>query len=344
MAATRARYLRWTFWAIVLGIVGAVGWSNRVAVVEGIRLLGHAHFGWLMLALGAIGLLYLFRSFVYRIPLTLLGYTVPRTFLWEVAVIASATQQLVPSGGASAYAFLTYALHRRGVSAGRASLIALIDTISYAFAAGTLVIIALIYIGLTGALDARSLLAFAPGTVLAALAVWVYRRQRDRAGFIRLVLRLQKRMARLLGARWPEAPVRDFLDEYYRGKAVLARHRGAFLKMIGLQYLAVGCDAGAVYLTFLAVGAGPSPVVIFLAFVLSMAAGTVVSAPAGGGSFELVMSATLVRHGMESAQAVAGTLLFRLVSLWAPVMVSGVLLLDFRRRRKEIRREASATS
>ncbi len=344
MAAAKTPYLRWTFWGVVLGTVGAVAWSNRVAVAEAVRLLAHAHLGWLALALAAIGLLYLCRSFVYRVPLTLLGYTVPRAFLWEIAVIASATQQLVPSGGASAYAFLTYALHRRGVTAGRASLIALIDTISYAFAAATLVIIALIDIGLTGALKARALLAFAPGTVLAALAVWVYWRQRDRAGFIRLVLHLQKRMARLLRARWPEAPVRDFLEEYYRGKAVLARHPGAFLRMIGLQYLAVGADASAVYLTFVAVGADPSPVVIFLAFVLSMAAGTVVSAPAGGGSFELVMSATLVQHGMDSAHAVAGTLLFRLVSLWAPVVVSGVLLLDFRRRRKEIRWEASATS
>jgi len=317
----------------------ARSWNRRV-LVDGVGLIGHAHAGWLVAAVGAVALLYLCRSLVYRVPLRLLGYTVPWTFLWEVAVIASAVQQLVPSSGASSYAFLTFALNRRGVSSGQASLIALIDTLSYAFAAATLAVISLAYIALTGTLDVKALIAFAPGAVLAAVAVWVYGRQRDKEGFIRLVLRLKKRVSSWLGATGSDAPVREFLEEYYRGKAVLLRHRRAFAKMIALQYLAVCADAGAVYLSFLALGLHPGLLVVFLGFILSMAAGTVVSAPAGGGSFEVVMSAYLARQGMDTAQAVAGTLLFRLVSFWIPVAVSGVLMLNFRRRKKEIRREA----
>src|SRR3989442_2242108 len=264
--------------ATVFAVVGWVAWSNRRVLVDGVGLIGHAHAGWLVAAVGAVALLYLCRSLVYRVPLRLLGYTVPLTFLWEVAVIASAVQQLVPSSGASSYAFLTFALNRRGVSSGQASLIALIDTLSYAFAAATLAVISLAYIALTGTLDVKALIAFAPGAVLAAVAVWVYGPQRDKEDFLRLVLRLKKRVSSWLGATRSDAAVREFLEEYYRGKAVLLRHRRAFAKMSALQYLAPCADAGAVYLSFLALGLHPGLLVVFLGFILSMAAGTVVSA------------------------------------------------------------------
>lgn len=342
VAHSRGRYIRWSIWVIAFAVVGKVAWTNRRALVDSVGLMSHAHTGWLILAIGSVGALYLCRALVYRIPLRLLGYTVPWTFLWQVAIIASSVQQLVPSGGASSYAFITFALHRRGVSGGQASLIALIDTISYAFAAATLVIISLVYVAFTGGVDASTLLGFAPGAVLAAFAVWVYHRQRDKDRFIRLVLRTEKRVAAWLRTTWPEAPVRDFLEEFYEGKAIVARHHRAFVTMIALQYLAVCADASALYLTFLALDVRPGAFVAFLGFIVALAAGTVVSAPAGGGSFELVMSAYFVRAGMNKAQAVAGALLFRVVSFWVPVLVSGILMLGFRRRRREIRRAAKS--
>ena len=50
------------------------------------------------------------------------------------------------------------------------------------------------------------------------------------------------------------------------------------------------------------------------------------------------MSAYLAGQGVGPAQAIAGALLFRLVSFWIPAGVSGVLVLNFRRRTREIQR------
>ncbi len=330
---------RWTLWAAVFATVAAIAWRHRASVVEAVDLMGGARPLWLGLALAAVALVYLCRARVYGIPLQLLDYTVPWSFLWQAAVIASAANQLVPTGGVSSYAFLTWALHKRGVSMGQAPLIALIDTLSYAFAAATLVVAALVYLALSGLLDFPWLLTgFGPGFALLTLGIWVYWLQRRRERLVPRALALQRRLGRWLGREWSDAPLRSFLDEYYKGKDVLGRRPRAFLKMVALQYLAVAADASALYLTFAALDLTVRPALVLLGFVVTLAAGSFVNAPAGGGSFEVVMSAFFAHHGLETSQAVAGALLFRVVSFWIPVLVGGALVWRFRERRIEIRR------
>jgi uncharacterized protein (TIRG00374 family) len=334
-----ARLLRWLFWLAVLSTVAVVGASNWRTIEQALESMTRARWRWLLPALAAIGLVYLCRALVYAVPLKLLAYHFPRRFLWSTAIVATSLHQLFPTAGLSGYAFITYALHQRGVRGGQASLIALVDTLSYAVATASLVIGSLVYLTLAGTFQPRTVaLALAPGVGLVAVAGWLYAVQRDRERFSTLVMRLGRRLAALVHARWPEAPVTAFLEEYYKAKAVIARKRAAFLRMVGLQYLAVCCDAAALSLAFLSLGLMPKPWIVFMGFVVTMAAGALVSAPAGGGSFELVMSAFFVRHGVEGAQAVAAALLYRLVAFWIPVSVSALLLFGFRRRRIEIRR------
>jgi uncharacterized protein (TIRG00374 family) len=327
------------FWAAVLITVGMVAASKWHTLEQALGLMARARVVWLLLAVVAIGFVYLCRALVYAVPLKLLGYHFPRRFLWDTAIVATSLHQLFPTAGVSGYAFLTYAMHQRGVRSGQASLIALVDTLSYAVATASLVIGSLVYLTITSMFQPRTVaIAFAPGAALVALAGWLYAVQRDRTRFTTLVLRVERRLGALFHARWPEASVRAFLEEYYKAKAVIARERGAFLRMVGYQYLAVCCDAAALSFAFLSLGLLPKLWIVFMGFVVTMAAGAMVSAPAGGGSFELVMSAFFVRHGIEASQAVAAALLYRLVAFWIPVTVSALLLLGFRRRRAQIRR------
>ncbi len=340
--STGARTVRWVVWSAVLVAVGAVTWANHQALAQAVGLMARARVGPLVGAVAAIGLLYLCRASVYGIPLRLLDYTFPRSFLWQTAVIASSLQQLIPAGGAAGYSFLTWALHQRGARGGEASLIALIETLSYAVAAATLVIAALVYLGIAGTLEPGTLaMGFAPGVVVLVIAAWLYVLQRDPDRLARVVLRWQRRLAHLVRRRWPEAPVRTFLEEYAKGKAVIRRHPAAFLRMAGYQYLAVLCDSGALYLTFAALGTRVSPWTVLIGFMVTLAVSAVVSAPAGGGSFEVVMSAFFVEHGMAKPEAIAGAVLFRVVTFWIPLLVSGVLVLTLRRRRTELRRASA---
>lgn len=318
--------------------VGLVAWRNRDALQDVPAHMARTSVPWLLAALAAVAALYLIRAFIYAIPLRLLGYTLPWTFVWGAAVVASAANQLFPTGGASTYAVLAWIFKRRGVRGGQASLVALIDTLSNALATATLVIAALLWVALTGTLSSRVLvLGFAPGVALVALGGWLYWLQRQRDRFIPLVLRLERSVTVRLHVRSRARAVRAFLDEYYDGKAVLARHPTAFARMVALQYLAVAADAGTLYLTFLALGV-PVPVgIVFLGFVVAMAAGMVVNVPAGGGSFEVVMSAFFVQQGVNTTDAIAAAVLFRVVSFWVPLAVSGLLLLSVRRGKERMR-------
>ena len=339
MARLRNRRLfRWLLWVIGPGVVASVAYTNRGALAMAVRLMREAALWWLVPAVLAICGVYLCRAAVYSVPLTVLGYSFTRPFLWSTALIATSLHQLVPAGGASGYAFLTFALHRCGVPGGQASLIALIDTLSYAIAVATLLIASLVYLLSGGGLLAGRLpLAFAPGILAATLAAYVYYLQRDQRRFTGLVIGLKNRLAALVGRAWADEPIRSFLDEYYAGKAVIRRHPGAFYRMVGLQYLAVGCDVAALYIAFLALGQPPKAWIVLMGFVVSMATLAIVSVPGGGGSFEAVMSVFFTRHGLEPATAIAAAMLYRLVAFWIPVVVSLFMLLQLRRPTRDVR-------
>lgn len=333
---------RLALWALRLGVpvaVGIVAYRNRQSLLTAGRLIGEAELGWLVPAALAIGGVYSCRANVYAVPLQILRYTFPRRILWATALVATSLHQLLPTGGASGYAFLTYAFNRRGVSGGRASLIALIDTLSYAIAVATLVVASVAYLTLSGALHIGALAgAFTPGLVLAAGAAYVYYLQRDQRRLTRAVLGFSARLKSWVAERgWSDEAIRRFLEQYVEAKAVIGKHRRAFAQMVGLQYLSIGCDAAALYLAFLALGLRPPVWVVLMGFVVAMAGATLIAVPGGGGSFEVVMSVFFAAHGVEPAHAIAAAVLYRLVAFWAPVALSAVVLLRLGRRRREIR-------
>lgn len=180
-------------------------------------------------------------------------------------------------------------------------------------------------------------MTFALGGGLVGIAGWIYWRQRDRTRFVRLMIRLKNRVGALLGRRWPDAPVRRFLDEHYEGKATIRRSPCAFYRMAGLPYLTIACDVVALYVVLVALDVFPSVWVAFMGFVLAMAGLAVVSVRGGGGSFEVILSAYLTSRGLDKAQAIAGAILYRIVAFWLPAFVSLFLFAQFRRRTREIR-------
>ncbi len=334
LAPRRPRRLAWL---MAPGIVAFVAYTNRQALATAVQLMGRAALWWLIPAALAIAGVYLCRAAVYGIPLTVLGYSFTRSFLWATALVATSIHQLIPSGGVSGYAFLTFALNQRGVPAGKASLIALIDTLSNAAAVATLLLGSLVYLAIVGVLDAGRLsLALVPGAALVGLAAWLYVLQRDRHRLSAVVLGAASRLANSLGRRWSEEPIRGFLDEYYAGKDIIRRKPEAFCRMLGLPYLAVGCDAAALYMAFLALGQSPKAWVVLLGFVISTATLAVVAVPGGGGSFELTMSVFFSRHGVDPAAAIAAAILYRVVAFWIPALVSLVVLARLRHRKRAI--------
>jgi len=346
MARRRSRtfsVLRTLFWLVVPAAVAWVAYTHRALVVDALHLLRRADVRWVLAGVLAVALLYGCRALVYRVPLRLLGYSAGLSFLWSTAVTTSALQQVLPAGPATGYAFLTYAMHQRGVPAGRASLVALIDTLSYALAVATLVITALVWLAVTGNLHIAAFQTlFVAGVAFLAVGGWLYWLQRERQRLTPIVLRVGRRVVTWLGRRWREEPVHEYLEEFYRGKALIGRRPRAFIGMMGLQYVAVGCDAAVLYTSFVALGDWPRFWIVLLGFVVAMGGASAIGVPGGGGSFETLMAAFFITEGIPAASGIAATLLFRVLSFWLPVMVGALVIMRLRRRRRIIRRDDAA--
>ncbi len=324
-------------WLLVLLAVGWAAYRHRESVVVAFRLVGRADFRWVAVAAVAIAGVYACRAGVYAVPLRLLGYRAPVVFLWATGIAATSLHQLLPAAGATGYAFLTYAFRQRGIPSGQASLVALIDTLAYSASLGVLVIVSLAYLAVRGSLQLGRLgTVLGPGAVALVVGIWIYRRQRDRHRFVAAVLHGKNVLASLVGRHWPDAPIATFFDEYYEGKSLISRRPRAFLKMIGLQFLAVVCDTAALYLAFLAIGLAPNVVQVLIGFVLAMSGAAIVGAPGGGGSFETIISAFWAAHGLTPAQGLAAAVLYRLVAFWLPVAFTAVVLLRLRGRKPPV--------
>ncbi len=325
-------------WPVVPLAAALIAYRHRGPLAAGLALLPGAHVGCVALGLGMVAVVYVARAHAYREPLRALRYSMRRRVLLAIAVVATSVHQAIPAGGASGYAFLAYALHRQGVSSGQAPLIALIDTLSYALAMATLVVGAVVYLLGWGSMAPSALRAgLLPGLAVLGLALLLYLAQRRPARLERLVLGAKQRVERLLGRGWPDAPLRSCLVEYERGKAMIASRPARFARMLAFQYAAIGADAAALYLAFLAVGAAPEPSTVFLGLVVSMAGGGVLGAPAGGGGFELIMTGFFAHHGVGEGRAFAATLLYRLLAFWLPVAAGLPLFVWLRRRRGGVR-------
>jgi hypothetical protein len=315
-----------------------LAFRHRDALAEALGLVGQARASWLAAAALMIGGVYLARAAVYRVPLRLLGYPAPLPALWAIALAASALHQLLPAAGAGGGAFLAYALSRRGVAAGQAPLIALVDALSYDAAMATLVAASLAWLAATGLLPAGvagGLVVPGLGVVAAIAGLWWF--QRDQTRLALAVLRLKDGVARRLGRRWPDEPIHRFLGQFFEGKAVIGRHPRSFLRMVGLQYITVGCDVAALYLAFVALGRRPSPDVVFMGLVAAMAGVLAIAAPGGGGGFEVILTAFFAMRGVPPGEAVAATLLYRAVAFWLPIAVSLPAVVALRRRAGDAR-------
>jgi uncharacterized protein (TIRG00374 family) len=322
---------RLTIFLTVLGAVALLAYAKRASVIAAAGLIPQVSLGWLLGAAVAIAGVYVCRAGVYRAGLRTLGHTLDYPFLWGCALVATSLHQLIPAAGATGYVYLTYAFHRRGVATGGSSMVALLDTLSNALSVATLLLITVVYLG--GSLSPRSFLsASLSGVIVVGAALYLYYRQRDRVAFTRSVLALSARLARLLRRRWREAPLRDFLDHYYEAKEIFQRRPAALLVMVSLQYVALACDCLALWMVLHALRVSPRLWVVFLSLVVSMAGLAVATVPAGGGSFEVLMSGFLAANGTPLATAIAAAVLYRTVAFWLPLGASVPVVLYQRRR------------
>jgi uncharacterized protein (TIRG00374 family) len=243
----------------------------------------------------------------------------------------NAVGRIVPGGGATATAFTVAMLRRAGVDTGEAAA---------AFAASTglqiattlslpLIALPAILVGapVNHSLATAAYLGIAVLVLLIAAGTATFLSDRP----LELVGRcVQWVLNRTVRRRNPVAELPEELlsDRDFIRTTLGERWKAAVLAAAGNT----GFDYLALLAALRAVGADPRPSLVLLAYTAGELLALIPFTPGGLGFVEAGLVGTLTLAGVPGPDALAATLLYRLVAYWLPLPAGGVAYLLYRRR------------
>ena len=264
--------------------------------------------------------------------------------LWEVDRIALGSKGWFPVAAAqltgnalgrivpgSATPFTVVMLRRAGVDAGEAAASLTASTVLQIGTALALPVLAIpAMIGGAPVAHSLAVAAYLGGAVAVILVVvgvilfqtdapleWIGR-------VVQRVLNATVRRSRPVSG----LPKKLLADRDFTRTTLGQRWKAAVLAAVGntvFDFLALLCAIRAV-------GASPRPSLVILAYASAELLAQIPFTPGGLGFVEAGLVGTLTLAGVPGPDALAATLLYRLVSYWLPIPVGGVAYLLFRRR------------
>jgi uncharacterized membrane protein YbhN (UPF0104 family) len=244
--------------------------------------------------------------------------------------------RLLPGGGATATAFTVSLLGRAGIDTGEAT--AALGTSTLLQIATTLALPILALPAMLGGAPVNHDLATAAYlgiAVLAALlaaasAAFVYDEPLELAGRA-----VQWVLNHTIRCRTPLSglPQQFIVDRDFIRSTLGERWRAATLAAAGntgFDYLALLCALRAV-------GAGPRPSLIVLAYAAAELLALIPLTPGGLGFVEAGLVGTLTLAGVPAHDALTATLLYRLAVYWLPLPLGGIAYVLFRLRYEGLR-------
>lgn len=300
----------WRYRAVMLSVVGSAlgylgfslwgGWQAVGAAVAEVGLVG------IVIALFMSSVNYGLRFLRWQAYLNVLGHRMP----WRPSLrIYLAGFALTTTPGKAGEALRGVLLKRWGVPYPQSFAAFFSERLSDLFA-----VVLLTLFGLTLYPEAMPVIVVGLGLVLIGL----------------LVLSQRRLMQRLMNAVPGEGGKLIGLLRHLLQVLIHAQHCHRLRLMLGLTLLSVvAWSAEALAFDWILGWMGadiPLPFAVFV-YALAMLAGAISFMPGGLGGAEAVMVGLLVWKGMNSADAVAATVLIRLATLWFAVAIGALMLL-----------------
>jgi glycosyltransferase 2 family protein len=216
--------------------------------------------------------------------------------------------QVVPTGGLGGTVLVVRALERRRVGRGVATAAVVVNTLafyaSYAIAVGGALAVLWLRHGISRAILFLLTLFAIYAVAMPVLILWiVYGGRRSHPRWLAKIPGLEKAISAM-----EDAPTSTL------------RHPMLFIESILLQLGIIVLDAWTLEALLRSIG-HPAPfLVLFTSFVLASIAATLSLLPGGVGSFEAGSVASMRYLGIPLEVALTGTLLFRGLTLWLPML------------------------
>jgi len=298
--------LGWLVGGAVLVAVILVAFSVSEARVFS-RLLTGADPRFLLPALLLQGGTYFSQAEIFGTAPRAAGFPVPRSRLLELSLSKLFLDQTLPTAGLGSTAVVAAALVRCGVPRPAVAAGAVLNFVSYQAAYGLMLLAALaIFAMLRGA-----------GLVL-VLAIGLLSVFSLSLAFALLSLAGRRPAP---GSALPRLPlVRGLLSFIADADVALTRGPRWLAESVLWQMLIFLLDTGTLWLVIRSLGAVSPPVVVFTSLMISSLFRVVGFLPGGLGTYEASSVLTLKLMGVGVPIALAATLIFRLLTFWAPML------------------------
>lgn len=322
---------RWVAWLALFGAAVLVFLVTRTDLRRLLETAGAISPGLLLLpALATLGS-YLTMAWSYHGIASAAGYTIPFAEMCRITLVANTANYLLSTGGLSGFALRMYLFARRGIPAGSAVLISLVQTLLTNLILLLFVLwgFALLFFSHTlvgrDLVAAGILLVIFSGIVLAGVLVLLQRSWRRRVLYATVNV-IDRVLARIAPHRKPRrAALVRFQHNLNVGLDFLLQRPRDMLGPTIFIVLDWIFTLLVLHTAFVAIGAPIAMSHVVAGFAIGMFFSVASLVPGGLGILEGSMAAVFVTLGVQLEQAVVAILIFRAAYYGLPLAASLVL-------------------
>ncbi len=329
-----ARPIRWRGW--VLGgatLAGLVYVVLRLGELEHLaQVLRQTDWRWLPLALVSEAFFQCNEGAIYWMMYKIMGYRARLAHVIALTLAASFVNRVAPSAGMSGTTLFAERMARKGIPPGRTITV---NLARYLLDYGAFLLVlasGLLYLSLhqsLTALEVRAALVF--GVIVLAVLTFVgiliasrSRLARAASSLSRLVNRVGQRMFRR--SLLTEEDTARHVEEVLAAMSLLGRARQRTAALVVMGFFIHIFDLLGLWIVFHAIGYPVHLGIMIAGYGLGYLAGFISLVPSGLGVFEATMTAVYKSLGLPLEVAALATLLYRLFSLWAPLLAGYLAL------------------
>lgn len=229
----------------------------------------------------------------------------------------------LPSGGISGVSYANWRLAKYGVSVGRATIAQAVRYVVGFVAIALYLVVAVVMITIDGTVNRwiilmSSMLIFG---IALLMIVGIYllhdvRRLRRFSEWLSNTLnRFGRKVLRRRGNIVDHNTLLKFFDDIHADFVVLKKERRLLIQPFLWSLLFTAMEICLFWVAFRALGAVVNPASLLIAYGLASFAGFIVITPGGIGAYEAIVIAILTFSGISQEQAIAGTVLYRMIVL-----------------------------
>jgi Mg2+-importing ATPase len=277
------------------------------------ELLKKAQPGWLLLAVGIQLVTYPIQSEVWR---AMARAGKKRLGMWTAIRLSLAklfVDQSLPTGGMTGTITVSKSLEKEGIPEDIATATIVVYTISNQAVFVLSLALGLLVALVAGRVPKAILIGSAVGTGVGLLVM---------AGAL-VLSREHSGKFRRLAERIP--PLRSMIKSLAEADPKLTRKVSLLVQTGTYQFVVLVLDAATLWVLLKAVGVTGSPAGVYASFVFSNVFHSIGIIPGGLGVFEAASVLSLRLSGVSLAAAISGTLMYRILTFWLPMIPSWIV-------------------